>query len=395
MALASTSVYSLGIFMAPLEAEFGWSRAGIAAGLTINTVLAVITSPFIGIAFDRIGVRLIGTIGVALYCVLFACLAFAGPSIWTWWAMWLLLGCAGMAIKPTVWTTAVSSLFSTSRGLALSVMLCGTGLGSSLTPKVGIYLIEAVGWRRGIIGLAAFWAILVIPPVYLFLTSAKDQQIKARVGALPHSAPEVPALTGVALREGLLSWRYARLALAGFLTSLVIVSFVSSLIPILSDRGFTRDTAANIAALAGISTMVGRLVGGYMLDRTNGNVVGAISVGLAIVPSLLFWLFPGSLAISSLGGIVLGLILGAELDAVAFLTSRHFGMRHFGVLFGTISGLLALSTGLGPLFVSLIYDHTRSYDLVLIAYIPMCLLAAGLFLSLGQYPQFQTSAEAL
>ncbi len=395
MALASTSVYSIGIFMAPLEKEFGWSRAEISAGLTINTVLAVLVSPFIGIALDRIGVRRIGTIGVTAYCMVFACLAFASSSIWSWWILWLLLGATGLAIKPTIWTTSVSSMFTRSRGLALSVMLCGTALGSSLTPSVGNFLFEALGWRQGTLCLAAFWAALVVPPVWLFLTSARDIEINAQV-TRKSGAVELPVvLTGVSVREGMLSLRYFRLAVAGFLTCLVIVSFVSGLVPILSDRGFARQTAANIAGLAGIATIVGRLTGGYLLDRTNGNLVGAASVGLAIVPAILFLLFPGSLLISSIGVLILGLTLGAELDAVAFLASKHFGMRNFGVLFGTISGLLALATGLGPLFVSLVYDQTKSYDMVLMGYVPLALIAAALFASLGRYPEFEQPMETM
>lgn len=395
MALASTSVYSIGIFMAPLEKEFGWSRAEISAGLTINTVLAVLVSPFIGIALDRIGVRRIGTIGVAAYCMVFACIAFAGPSIWSWWMLWLMLGATGLAIKPTIWTTSVSSMFSSSRGLALSVMLCGTALGSSLTPSVGNYLFEAFGWRQGTLCLAAFWAVLVLPPVWLFLTSARDMEIKA-ANAQKSGEGQVPVpLTGVSVRDGMLSWRYLRLAVAGFLTCLIIVSFVSGLVPILSDRGFARQTAANIAGMAGIATIFGRLTGGYLLDRTNGNLVGAASVGLAIIPAMLFLFFPGSLLISSIGVLILGLSLGAELDAVAFLASRHFGLRNFGALFGTISGLLALATGLGPLFVSLVYDHTKSYDMVLIGYVPLALIAAALFASLGRYPQFDQPVETV
>jgi len=76
----------------------------------------------------------------------------------------------------------------------------------------------AGGWRRGFAGLAGFWAVLVIPPVLLFLTSARDLEIKASAAALPDE-----------VREGLLSRRFFRLALAGFLTALVIVSCVSSL----------------------------------------------------------------------------------------------------------------------------------------------------------------------
>lgn len=133
---------------------------------------------------------------------------------------------------------------------------------------------------------------------------------------------------------------------------------------------------------------VGRLSGGYMLDRVNGSLVGGVSVALPIVPALLLLAYPGDVTIAAVAVLVLGLSLGIELDAVAYLSTRHFGMCNFGVLFGTISGLLALATGLGPFFVSLVYDNTKSYDLALIAYIPLALLASALFFSLGRYPTF-------
>ena len=388
MALASTSIYSLGIFIAPLEAEFGWSRAEISAGLTINTVLSVLVSPFVGMLLDRVGVRRIGIFGVVAFCLMFACLSLASSSLWTWWGLWLLLGASALAIKPTIWTTSVSSMFRTSRGLALSVMLCGTALGSSLSPVVGTYLIEAYGWRQGCVALAAFWAALVIPPVCLFLTSARDLQIKANAVPVYGPVDDPPVLTGVTMRAGLLSRRFACLALAGFVTTLVIVSFVSNLVPILSSRGFERQTAANLAGLVGIATIIGRLSGGFLLDRTNGNIVGAASVGLAIIPALMLLLYPGSTMVAAAAVLILGLTLGSELDAVAYLATRHFGLKNFGGIFGTISGILAFGTGVGPFFVSLTYDLSRSYNYVLMAYIPLALLAAALFLSLGRYPDF-------
>jgi hypothetical protein len=83
-----------------------------------------------------------------------------------------------------------------------------------------------------------------------------------------------------------------------------------------------------------------------------------------------------------------------ELDAVAYLVGRHFGMRNYGTLFGTIAGLLALATGLGPVLLNLVYDATGGYKLVLLAYIPLSLLSAAMFASLGRYPVFAPIEDA-
>jgi MFS family permease len=198
----------------------------------------------------------------------------------------------------------------------------------------------------------------------------------------------VAALTGIDWREGLRSWKFIRLAGAAFVTTLVIISFVSNLIPILSSSGISRGQAAGIAGLVGISTIVGRLVGGYLLDRINGAIVGGVSLLVPVISALLVLAFPGSVTVASVAVLILGLALGAELDCVAYLTTRHFGLRNFGTIFGVVSGMLAFATGLGPFFVSLGYDLTGSYTIALQAYVPLSVVASALFFSLGAYPVF-------
>lgn len=389
MALASLAPYGLGIFVEPIQDEFGWKRAQISGAMTVLSVLGVVFGPFVGLLVDRVGPRRIGMVGVIGYCAGFAGLSLAGPAIWTWYALWVPFAIAGLLIKPTVWTSGVSSLFVKGRGLALSLTLCGTALCSTLTPIVGNAMIKAWGWREALVGLGLFWAVLVVPPVLLFFSSAKDQRRSS-----PPSDVTAPVLTGLGFRDGLLTWKYFRLAAAGFLASIFLVSFTTTLVPILTSLEITRDNAANVAGLLGFSTIFGRIGGGYLLDRVkNGNVVGAASLLLPIVPCLMLLHWPGDVTIAIGATLILGLSMGAELDAVAYLTARHFGMKNYGLLFGTISGLLALATGLGPLFVNLVYDATDSYVPALWAYVPLGLITACLFISLGSYPKLEEKAE--
>ena len=323
-------------------------------------------------------------------CVTLASFSLTGPSIWSWWALWVPVALAGTCMTPTIWTSGVSSLFDAGRGMALALVLGGTALCSTLTPILGNYFIETLGWRHAFVALAAFWGILVIPPVLLFFTSASD-----RNRAVPSERRvAAAALTGSGVREAILSFKYLRLAVAGFLASLIVVSLVTGLVPILTSLSIERQSAANIAGMVGVSTVTGRLIGGYLLDRVNGNLVGAVSMVLPIIPCALLLAFPGSVPMAAAAVLVLGLSLGVELDAVAYLVSRHFGMLHYGVLFGTIVGLLSIATGLGPLLISLVYDATKSYNGVLWGYIPLCLLTSALFASLGRYPVFDVPAAA-
>ena len=63
------------------------------------------------------------------------------------------------------------------------------------------------------------------------------------------------------------------------------------------------------------------------------------------------------------------------------------------MLVGTIVGLLSIATGFGPLLISFVYDRTHSYAGVLWGYMPLSLLTALLFASLGRYPVVGRSGD--
>ena len=79
---------------------------------------------------------------------------------------------------------------------------------------------------------------------------------------------------------------------------------------------------------------------------------------------------------------IFGLALGAELDILAYLTSRYFGVASFGMLFGTIGAFIGLAGSTGPVLLNAVYDATQSYELALMEIIPVCLISASLFLLL-------------
>lgn len=384
-ALSSVTIYSLGPFIAPLEAEFGWSRAQIASGMTLYSIFGILLTPVAGIVIDRVGPRRVALVAILGYWITFSALAMATGSMWVWLGLWFILSIASAPMKPTTWTAGVSSVFDKGRGLAISVMLCGAALSSSLTPIFATWLIDTYGWRIAYVAMMTCFVAVVFPIVWLFFSSAAD---RARIGSKGSQAQATAPLTGLHWREGLLSWKFARLAGAAFVTTLVIISFVSNLIPIFSASGIARSQAAAIAGLIGMSTIVGRLIGGYLLDHINGSYVGGVSLLVPVISALLVLSFPGSVMAASIAVLILGLALGAELDCVAYLTTRHFGLRNFGTIFGVVSGVLAFATGLGPFLVNLGYDLTGGYTIALEAYIPLSLVASALFFSLGRYPVF-------
>ena len=64
MTIASIALYVIGSLIAPIEAEFGWSRAQIMLGLTVSTLTGALLGPFVGVLLDRWGPRRVALPGV-------------------------------------------------------------------------------------------------------------------------------------------------------------------------------------------------------------------------------------------------------------------------------------------------------------------------------------------
>lgn len=381
MAVAAIISYSSGLFIEPLEREFGWSRAQIMSGHSIAATLAVICAPFMGILVDRMGPRRIGIAGVIMLCSAIALFSIATPDIWHWRALWLPLSIGIILVQPMVWTSAVTSLFSAGRGLALAVTLCGSSLASFIAPRLTETLIQAFGWRMAWVGIGAFWLAISLPLIVLFLTSKTDRERTAR----SKDATSTGARTSLA-SSGILTLRFWQLLIAGVAIALVVVTMAVSTVPILSASGIDRGDAAWIAGLVGVTSIIGRLGVGAMLDRMDGRIIAAICVSLPMAGLLLLLNIPGSIAAAIAAVLIFGLSLGAELDIIAYLTSRYFPSKNFGFLFGTLGGFLGLATGNGPFILNAVYDATGSYAPAMWAAIPLCGLSAMLLLLLGPCP---------
>jgi MFS family permease len=385
MSLVTMPTYTVGVFMAPLEGEFGWSRAQISSVLLAIAAFSVFIGPVVGMAIDRFGPRRISLAGVFMVCGSVALLSLTNGSFALWWALWCLVAFSGLFTKAAVWFSGVSSLFSAGRGIAFGVTLCGSSIGSALVPVLGNYLIENHGWRVAYLGISAAFLLIAAPPVLLFFTSAQDRsRVRRDTGAT------VPGevLPGPAAREAILSLRFVKMALAGFGMTLCASSLTINLVPILVANGHARASAASMAGVLGLAAITGRLCTGVLLDRFNANLIAASFILATVLFSLLMLAFPGVLWIALLAIIVLGVSVGAELDAIAYLVTRHFGLRSFGVVFASIGGIMAIANGAGPVGISFAYDLSDSYRLALLASIPISIMTALLVLSLGRYPDF-------
>lgn len=398
ISLTAVHIYSTGLFMAPLEEEFGWSRTELTGGLTLVSIVGVLLSPLAGVVVDRWNARRVALPGVVVYAGGVMALSFATPSIESWWFLWLFVALGSLMLKPTVWSAAVASAFTTTRGLALAVMLCGTGVGSSIVPLVTEALMEEFGWRGAYRALGAGFLAVVFPLLWLFFfdhrsTAGSDGgNTQERTRAAPEEAKSPPSIvSGWTFREGIRKRQFFQLIGAAVLLTGVIVGCVVHLLPILVDRGLERSEAVGLAAMLGVLSISGRLAAGALFDRLPGPPIGMLSALLPAGFAGLLLFAPDSGVATVVAVVLLGLAVGSEYDAVIYLATRYFGLRHFGSLFGFVASSILAGVGLGPLVAGRIFDLDGSYERFLLAILPASLAGAGLLLTLGRYPDHEVT----
>lgn len=383
VAVSTLTSYATALFYVPFEQEFGWKRADVASAHVIAAVATIFCAPFVGSLIDRFGPRRIGITAAITMCMAVAMMSLVGPGLWTWFAVWTITAIPVVLIQPTVWTSAITGLFTKGRGLALAVTLCGSGLASILTPRLTFSLIENLGWRLAFVALAGVWAVLTVPIIIAFFYGARD---KARRHPQLAAEPPRPGTWGEVLRTEILTRRFIQLCLAGFCFAVVVVPTITNLQPILAANGIAPSQAAWIASFAGFASISGRLTIGLLLDRLPGRFIAAVSVWMPIAGSLILIYNPGSAPAALIAVLIFGLALGAELDIMAYLASRYFSLKNFGMLFGTIGAFITLAGGTGPVLLNAVYDATHSYVGALWGMIPVCLASSLLYLLLGPYP---------
>jgi MFS family permease len=375
-------IYTLGPFMAPLEAEFGWSRAQISSAITVSNGINAGLGVLVGFLIDKYGPRRIGLIGICVMALAFASVSTATGSYANWIFLWFLISLGAAWTQPTIWTSAVSSRFDAGRGFAIAVTICGTSVGATMLPLIATEAIMNFGWRWAYVAIAVGYFVLAFPLNFLFFRGAADTPAKAPKQAEPET-PRV--LAGMEAREAFRSLTFYRLSMAGLLFAFCAMASIVHFVPILTDRGLTPLEAASIAGLIGISSLIGRFITGYLLDRFRPERVALVAFGLPVFAALLMIYGEGPLAYSA-AAIIIGASLGGEYDIIIYLTTRHFGLKRFGAIFSTVLVFLTAATATGPLTAGAIYDRFGSYDYYLWLTIPMVLLSSLLAGTLPKAP---------
>ena len=383
--LSTISFYTLGLFVEPLGREFGWSRAQISSGLPIYSMLLVPLAPLVGAAVDKWGSRRFALFGTLVVGIAFASFGLTNGSFAMWWAQWAIFTIASLGVHTAIFTTAVASRFENGRGLALAATLCGSSLAQVFAPVVTNQLIATFGWRWAYAYLGLGWGGLAFFLVLLFFHDRRSLVAKAM-----GTAEVLVQQGGLGVVEALRSLRLWRIALTELLTSTLVMSLVVHFVPMLTDKGVDRSVAAAAAGTVGILAIGGKLLTGFLLDRSQSSWIPTLSLWVPAIACVLLLQKGSVTATFFVAAGLFGYALGSYIQTVSYLASRYAGLRNFGKIFGLMASLMALGSGMGPVLAGRFFDVTGSYDLWLKICIALSIVAGLLVYRLGPYPAWET-----
>jgi MFS transporter, OFA family, oxalate/formate antiporter len=388
LGISAIPAFVLGVFAGPMTREFGWSLGAYQAGTLVFTLGILICSSWIGGLCDRHGARAVAMVGMPLGAVGVALLALVQPPAWSWWLLMFVAALLGSGTLPTVWTRMVNVLFVRRRGLALGLVLSGSGLFALFGAPLAQRLIETFGWRGAWLGLALLPLVVGWAAVALAFRGDDRSPVPGAAGAAGAADAAGPAaVAGLTHREALRSYRFWVMALGFAAVTVGVGGMNSNFVPILVSKGISARDAAQLFGTMGLAIAVGRLAIGAVIDRVWAPGVAAAVLGL---PAISAWLLVGD-GVSGRDALVaaalLGFAQGAEYDFLAYLTARYFGMAHYGRIYGRIVIPVVIATAVGAFGVGRSKDLFGSFDAVLP--IVGLLFAAGALsmLALGRYPR--------
>jgi sugar phosphate permease len=375
--------WSFTVYIPPLEAEFGWSRAQVSTAFSVTVLVSGLMAPFAGRMIDRVGARTsigLGSVGLAATFFLFPFVT----SLWQFVAVYALqaLIMPWMMGLPFQWL--LTQWFVRRRGFALGIGTAGFGLGGSFVLPLVAVLIEQFGWRTsyqisGVIILATF----LPAAVFLIRNRPSDR------GLWPDGDPAPPpdsasARSGTTatgrewtLRDLARSRQFWFLSLAGMFFFGSLSSFSLHSVPFFESEGRTATFAATLISLSALVRTPARIWAGWFLDRAPSLMPIAVGVALLHAACMALLVVSTDLPALIVFGVVWGVCGGFGPLLVSIVAARTFGPRSFATVSGAQLATETVATMTLPPLGGLLFDIQGSYDTAFVVYAVSFVFAAA------------------
>lgn len=376
---------SLGLFILPFQNEFGWSRSELSALLPILVISLMIVQPFLGRLMDRVGVRRVLIPSLICFGLGLGSTPLIVSELWHLALIFLFFGTAGAAANTLPYMKVMTSWFNKNRGLAIGISVSGIGLGYAYVPLLVQFVIQEYGWRAAYLTLSAIVLFIVVPLTTLVLRNSPQEMGLEPDGRVDDEIQE-DALSGSGMssEEAKKTKEFWLLSFIFLCIAFVLHGILPHLVPMLVDKGINSGVAAKVASVMGLTVFGSRILIGYLVDRFFAPHVALLFFALSVV-GFGFLSASSSTHFMYLAAMMIGLSLGAEIDLLAYLASKYFGLRSFGEIYGLLFIGVLVGSATGPLAFGFGFEMTGSYSSVLTVAIFINLVALILTMQLRGY----------
>ena len=366
------------LFVLPLQEAFGWSRGQIAFAHYSSLVVAI-AAPFVGRAVDRFGPRRIMLGGMTLSILIYLGLSSMNGSLTLFYVLSVLAGVIGLSASGLTCSRVISQSFVRSRGVSLAIARSGLALASAVLPTILFAIIARYGWRAGYMTEALLVLTVALPAAWFWIGhSATPAATEQR-----HRDRDLPTWLHL-LRER----RIWLLCLGAGLGYAPATAIMTQLQPLLISKGVEAGSAAALVGMAGIASFFGAIITGSLVDRFWApGIAFLFACGSAMGTYLLAWhnVIEGPMAGFAI--LLIGFGLGAEIDVVAYMVARYFGIRSFSTIYGMTVFFIAFSSAVGASMLGIAFDWYGNYDVALLVIAASFMAAGCVYLMMGRYPR--------
>ena len=377
-------LFTFGVFLKPITEQMGWPRGTASLGVTIGFTLGGLATPLVGQLIDKWGVQKITLVAITVFAASVAAISLSN-SVAGFVTLYAVAGLLSSGHAPLPYAKAITAWFDARRGLALGIAMSGVGVGAALIPQVADLLVKTLGWREAYVVLGILTWLVAFPLVLLFVKEPPGSRTQENVRLSPAIGDDI----GVALRKK----EFWLIAIAILLVVTALNGMIAHLVALLTDRGMPHEVATRMLIAVGLSTILGRLIAGYLLDRVFAPYLAAVIFLVPLLGVLALWVGAASPVFALVVAISLGFSLGAEVDVIGYLVGRYFGLRRYGQIYGYMFAVFTIGTGVGPFLMGLSFDATHSYAAALGLFGAMLVVSSVMISLLDAYRYPEQGAD--
>ena len=379
------ALFSLGVFLKPIEESMGWSRGAISGVAFLNWIAMGIGSFLWGALSDRFGTRLVVVAGGFLLGLGLVLGSQASSLAQFYVTFGVAVGFAVGAFYAPLTSTA-TKWFTARRGLAVALVSAGIGLGILIVSPLARWLTTVYDWRTAMLVLGDL-AWLVVIPVGLLIRNAPGDMGAAAMGGA--SGFQRDFSTAQVLRAP----QFWAIALTHFACCAAHSGPIFHMVTHAIDQGVPRMAAATVLGVSGLASIGGRIGGGMLADRFGAKPT--LLSGLAVQAVMVFaYLFARDTATFYLFAVIFGVAYGGVMPLYALVTRECFGEKVMGSAYGAVFLVSTIGMGLGSFAGGWFYDTFGGYGWLYVSSAGIGVAAVALGLTFRTPPRLAVPLRA-